>query len=161
MCICSLGWEWQPTPVFLPGESHGQRSLAGTVHRVAQSRIRVKRLSKAHPPINWTVKKAEHLGIDALKLWCWRSLLRVPLYCKHIQFSSLASHPQLFETPCTAAHQAPRSFSISQSLLKFVSIELLMPSNHLILCNALLNFPQSFPALRVSTFSNESALRVK
>ena len=38
---------WQPTPVFLPGESHGQRSLA--VHRVAQSQTQLKQLSKAHP----------------------------------------------------------------------------------------------------------------
>ena len=37
-----------------------------------------ERLSTAHLPISWTVKKAEHLGTGAFKLWCWRSLLRVP-----------------------------------------------------------------------------------
>ena len=39
---------WQPTPVFLPGESHGQRNLEGTVHRVAQSWTQLKRLSSMH-----------------------------------------------------------------------------------------------------------------
>ena len=52
----------------------------------------------------------------------------------------------LFATPRNAAHQAPLSFIISQSLLKFMSIGLVMPSNHLILCHPFLLFLQSFPA---------------
>ena len=52
----------------------------------------------------------------------------------------------LFVTPHTAAHQASLSFTISKSLLKFMSIESMMPSNHLILCCPLLFCPQSFPA---------------
>ena len=48
------------------------------------------------------------------------------------------SHVQLFETPWTAACQASLSFAISQSLLKLMSIESLMPSNHFILCQTLL-----------------------
>jgi len=62
-------------------------------------------------------------------------------------------------TPCTAAHQAPLSFTISWSLLKHMSIESVMPSNHLILCCPLLILPSVFPSIRV--FSNESALCIR
>ena len=64
-----------------------------------------------------------------------------------------------FATPWTAAHQAPLSFTISQNLLKFTSIESVMPSNHLILCCPLLILPSIFPSIRV--FSNESALHIR
>ena len=64
----------------------------------------------------------------------------------------------LFETPRTAAHQASLSFTISQSLLKLMSIESVMPSNHLILCCPLL-LPSIFPRIRV--FSKETALRIR
>ena len=66
------------------------------------------------------------------------------------------SHAQLFVTQWTVAHQASPSFTISRSLLKLMSIELLMPSNHLILCRPLLLFPSIFPSFRV--FSNELSL---
>ena len=62
-------------------------------------------------------------------------------------------------TPWTAAHQAPLSFTISWSLLKHMSIESVMPSNHLILCCPLLVLPSVFPSIRV--FSNESALCIR
>ena len=62
----------------------------------------------------------------------------------------------LFVIPWTAAHQASLSFTISWSLLKLMSIESVMPSNHLILCHPLLLLPSIFPSIRV--FSNESAL---
>ena len=65
----------------------------------------------------------------------------------------------VFVTPWTAACQASLSFTISQSLLKLMSIELVMPSNHLILCHPLLLPPSIFPSIRV--FSNESALHVR
>ena len=58
----------------------------------------------------------------------------------------------LFATPWTAALQASPSFSISRSLLKLMSIETVMPSNHLILCRSLLLLPSIFPSIRV--FSN-------
>ena len=61
-------------------------------------------------------------------------------------------------TPLTAAHQAPLYFTISQSLFKFMPIELMMLSNHLILCCPLL-LPSIFPSIRV--FSNELALRIR
>ena len=60
--------------------------------------------------------------------------------------------------PWTAAHQASMFFTISRSLLKLMSIESVMPSNHLILCRPLL-LPSVFPTIRV--FSNESALHIK
>ena len=63
---------------------------------------------------------------------------------------------RLFVTPWTVAHQASLSFTISWSLLKIMSIESVMPSNHLILCCPLLLLPSIFPSIRV--FSNKSAL---
>ena len=62
-------------------------------------------------------------------------------------------------TQWTAARQAPLSFTISKSLLKLMSIESVMPSNHLILCRPLLLLPSVFPSIKV--FSNESALHVR
>ena len=61
--------------------------------------------------------------------------------------------------PWTAAYQAPPSSTNSWSLLKLISTELVMPSNHLILCHPLLLPPSIFPSIRV--FSNESALHIK
>ena len=68
------------------------------------------------------------------------------------------SRVQLFATPWTAAHQTSPSFTISQSLLILMSIELTMPSNHLILCCPL-PLPSISPSIRV--FSNELALRIR
>ena len=69
----------------------------------------------------------------------------------------LLSCIRLFVTPCTAARQASLSITNSRSLPKLMSIELVMPSNHLILCHPLL--PSIFPSIRV--FSNESALCIR
>ena len=69
------------------------------------------------------------------------------------------SHVQLFVTPWTIAHEAPRSSSISWSLLKFMSIESMMLANHLILCCPLLLSPSIFPSIRV--FSNEWSLHTE
>jgi len=69
------------------------------------------------------------------------------------------SHVQLFATPWTAACQASLSITNSWSLLKLMSIELVMPSNHLILCRPLLLPPSIFPSIRV--FSNESVLCIR
>ena len=76
-----------------------------------------------------------------------------------LMFVQLLSHVWLFVTPWTPAHQASLSFSISQSLLKLMSIESVMPSNHLILCHPLLLLLPVFPSIRV--FSNELVLRIK
>jgi len=78
-----------------------------------------------------------------------------------VQFSSvqLLSRVQLFVTPWTAACQASLSITNSRSLPKPMSIESVMPSNHLILCHPLLLLPSIFPSIRV--FSNESALHIR
>ena len=71
----------------------------------------------------------------------------------------LLSHVWLFVTPWTAAHQASLALTISWSLLKLMSIELVMPSNHLILCCPLFPLPSIFPSIKV--FSNESSLHIR
>ena len=68
-------------------------------------------------------------------------------------------HMSDFATPWTAAHQASLSITNSWSLPKLMSIEPVMPSNHLILCHPLLLLPSIFPSIRV--FSNESVLCIK
>ena len=78
-----------------------------------------------------------------------------------MQFSSVQSlsHVRLFTTPWTAAHQASLSITNSWSLRKLMSIESVMPSNHLILCHPLLLLPSILPSIRV--FSNESVLCIR
>ena len=71
----------------------------------------------------------------------------------------LLSQVRLFVTPWTAAHQASLSFTIAPSLLRLMSIESVMPSNHLILCCPLPLLPSIFPSIRV--FSNESAHHIR
>ena len=77
------------------------------------------------------------------------------------QFSPVQSlsRVQLFVTPWTAAYQASLSITNSWSLLKLMSIQSVMPSNHLILCCPLLLLPSIFPSVRV--FSNESVLGIR
>ena len=79
----------------------------------------------------------------------------------YVCFSSvqLFSCVRLFVTPWTTARQASLSISNSQSLLKLMSIESVVPSNHLILCRPLFLPPSTFPSIRV--FSNESALCIR
>ena len=80
-------------------------------------------------------------------------------YYKILEHFSSLSHVQLFATPWTTALQASLSTTNSRSLLKLMSIKLVMPSNHLILCRPLLFLPSTFPSIRV--FSNESALLIR
>ena len=110
-----------------------------------------------------------------LPLWlsCWRIRLqwgrpgfdpwvgKIPWRRKKAQFSSVHSLSRvwLFVTPWTAAHQASLSITNSQSLLRLMSIESVMPSNHLIFCRPLLLLPSIIPSIRV--FSNESVLHIK
>ena len=84
-----------------------------------------------------------------------RSWSHETIYCCFVQ---LPRSVRLFATPWTAAHQAYLSLTISWSLPKFMSIELVMASNHLILCCTFL-LPSIFPSIRV--FSNESVLCIK
>ena len=94
---------------------------------------------------------------------CW-CLLRIPLALLAqvlLQFSSVQSlsHVHLFATPWTEACQASLSITNSHSLPKLMSIELVMPSNHLIFCYPHLLLPSILPSIRV--FSNESALHIR
>ena len=82
--------------------------------------------------------------------------MRVP---GSVKFSAIAQSCLFFVTPWTAAHQDSQSITNSQSLLKPMSIELVMLSNHLILCRPLLRLPSIFPSVMV--FSNESALHIR
>ena len=86
----------------------------------------------------------------------WQSTLNDRMIFVIVQSLSCV---QLFVTPRTVALQASLSFTVSWSLLKLVSIELVMPSNHLILCGPLILLPSIFPSIRV--FSNESALHIR
>ena len=83
------------------------------------------------------------------------------IVCKSPKFSSVPSLScvRLFVTPWTAAHQASLSITNWWSPPKLMSIELVMPSNHLILCRPLLLLPSIFPSIGV--FWNESALRIR
>ena len=80
---------------------------------------------------------------------------------ERLQFSSVQSLScvRFFVTPGTTAHEASLSITNSKSLLKLMSVELVMPSNHLILCPPLLLLPSISPSIRV--FSNESALCIR
>ena len=75
------------------------------------------------------------------------------------QSVQLLTRVQYFVTPWTAARQTSLFITNSQSLLKLMSIELVMPSSHLILCRPLLLLPSIFPSIRV--FSNESVLQIR
>ena len=79
----------------------------------------------------------------------------------NVRFSSVQSLSRvlLFATPWTAARQPFLSIANSQSLLKLMSIESVMPSNHLMLCRPLLLPPSIFPSIRV--FSNESVIHIR
>ena len=79
--------------------------------------------------------------------------------CLYINSVQSLSRVRLFVTPRTAAHQASLSITSFQSLLKLMSIESVMPYNHLILCHPLLLPPSIFPIMRV--FTNESILRIR
>ena len=78
---------------------------------------------------------------------------------QEITIVQLLSHVQLFAAPWTAVCQASLSFTISQSLLKLMSIDSVMPSNHLILYYPLLFLLSVFPSIRV--FSNKLALHLR
>ena len=103
------------------------------------------------PSVRWWQSQNQNLGVPITQQGF------VPLH----SFSSVQSlsHVRLFVTPWTAARQASLSTTNSQSLLKLMSIESVMPSKHLILCRPLLLLPSILPSIRV--FSNESVLHIR
>ena len=89
----------------------------------------------------------------------WSSHLKFATWSLSISSVQSLSHVWLFMTPWTAARQPSLSITNSQSLLKLMSTESVMPSSHLILCHPLLLPPSIFPSIRV--FSSESVLRIR
>ena len=89
----------------------------------------------------------KHTAYESAAHCTWRSLQFSPVQFSPVQFSpvQLLSCVRLFATPWTASCQASLSITTSQSLLKLMPIELLMPSNHLILCRPLSSCLRSFP----------------
>ena len=120
-----------------------------------------------------TLKNPYILGTNLTWLWCMGFLMCCwILFAKILlrifastfisdQFSSVQSlsHVRLFVTPWNRTRQASLSITNSRSSLKLMSIESVMPFNHLILCHPLLLLPSIFPSIMV--FSNESALRIR
>ena len=90
---------------------------------------------------------------------CWKQVKVSLEFVPSVQFSSVTSHARIFVTPWTAARQASLSITNSQSSPKPMTIESVMPSNHLILCHPLFLPPSVCPSIRV--FSNESALCIR
>ena len=88
----------------------------------------------------------------------YRSLL-VMLWNKAGWLCCSVAKSHVFVSPWTAARQNPLSVAISGSLFKFMAIESMMPSNHLVLCHPLVLLPSVFPRIRV--FSSESVLRIR
>ena len=118
---------------------------------------------------SWTIKKAEHQRIDAFELWCWRRLLRVLWTARRSNQSILKEIRSEYPSDelmlkmklqyCGHLMQRTDSLEKTLSLLKLMSIESVVPSNHLIPCLPLLLLPSIFPSLRV--FSKESVLRIR
>ena len=108
--------------------------------------------------IHWTIEKAREFQ---KKTFTSALLTRPKPLTVSVQFSSVQSlsHVWLFATPWTAARQASLSITNFQSLLKLMSIESVLLSNHLIFCRPLLLPLSIFPSIRV--FSDESALRIR
>ena len=104
--------------------------------------------------MQWLVKFTVPFNIRKLLL----SLVRL-FWGEQTRVVQSLSCVQLFATPWTAAHQASLSVTHSQILLKLMTIESVMPSNHLILCFPLLLLPSVFPSIRV--FSNVPVLRIR
>ena len=132
---CPRAWTWEITVVRTPF--------------ITQKGADITQLKQ----LSWISSAAQ---FPFWKLWLHR---KWELFYRHCYCFQLFSRVWFFEPPWTAACQASLSFTISQSLLKLMSIESVMPSNHLILCRPLLLLPSIFPS--ISIFSNESVLHIR
>ena len=112
-------------------------------------------------PLNIQIKKDYYVKIVCQR--AYPAIISFPIILnicvESLSSVQMLSRVWLFVTPWAAARQVSLSITNSQSLLKFMSIESVMPSNHLILCGPLLLLPSIFPSIRV--FKNESALHIR
>ena len=147
----------QLTKVFLLGKSHGQRGLACYSlwgHKRVGHDWATKQQQQRCPPKAWF-----HSPPPLPRPASPRELaIREKIHLHSIVVQSL-SRVQLFATPWSAVYQASRSFTNSLSFLKLMSIELVMPSNHLILSCLLVLLPSIFPSIRI--LSSELALCIR
>ena len=137
----------QSCPTLWP---HGLQLPGSSVYGIFQERV-----------LEWGAITFSDAKLNLVNYWSCTALSSWQLHLPFLSpFSSvqLLSRVRLFGTPWTAARQASLSITNSQSLPKIMSIESVMPSNHLILCCPLL-LPSIFPSIRV--FSNESALHIR
>ena len=169
--------EWLLTSTFLPGKPHRQRSLVGyspwgckesdTTERFQTFRLVIAFLPNSKCLLNSWLQSLSTMILELkkrkenLSLLPLCPLLFVIKWWDWIPQSSVQSLScvWLFATSWTAAHQASLSIINSQSLLKHVSIESVMPSNHLIPCCPLLLQTSVFSSIRA--FSNESVLHIR
>ena len=155
-----LGWEdpleevWLPATVFLRGESPWTEKLVGYSPWGHKKSDMTGWLSTAH-----NLSHSQDLYPEYIKNSHSSPNKSALKRCHKRRYCCSVSHVWLFVTPWTATCQASLYFTISQSLLKLMSIESVMPSNHLVLCSPLLLLPWIFPSIRV--FSNELALHIK
>ena len=129
------------------GKNKDQKyKLKSLTKRTIKRYFRKKKSTKSNNGKRCTRNNSEH-----------RNWLNI---CIHLNIVlQLLSCVQLFVNSWTAGHQASLSFTISQSLLRLMSTESVMPSNHLILCCLLLLLPSTFPSIKV--FFNESAFHIR
>ena len=159
----------------------------GSLEKTLESLLDCQEIKPVHPKGNWSWIFIGRTDVEAETPKLWQAIWRTDSLEKILMLRLTAgeegddrgwdswlasltgwtsinsvqslSHVQLFPTPWTAAHQASLSITNSQSLLKLMPIESVMPSNYLIFCHPLLLPPSIFPSIRV--FSNESALRIR
>ena len=115
------------------------------------------------PSVDWSSNLTWVFQVISLPFYFFSMLMPLRDLSKCLYFSLYSvqslSHVPLFVIPWTATHQASLSITNSWSLLKLMSIEFVMPSNHLILCHPLLLLPSILPSIRV--FSSESILLIR
>ena len=145
--------DWDSTDCSLPGSSvHGilQARILTIGGCLLQGIFPTQGSNPGLPCCRWILYCLSHQGS-----------IFICLKISGIEFSSVQflNHVWLFATPWTTARQASLSITSSQSLLKLMSIESVMPSNNLTHCHPLLLLPSIFPSIRV--FSNESAFCIR
>ena len=140
-----LHWrrKWQRTPVFLPGESQGRGSLVG---------CHLWGCTESDMTEATGQQKQQQLRLYLIKF-------SISLSSQSVQFNSVTQLCPTLSDPTDFSSQPSLSINNSKSLLKLMSIESAMPSNHLILSCSLLHPPSIFTSIR--GFSNESALRIR